>query len=86
MERSTPRLGEVLGLKHSRVSYDQAHANTFSRSGASPHQATRTFELAFTSLNRRQFRPEERVVWRGKYERFCQHLCSTVIGIGGIEK
>lgn len=44
------------------------------------------FGLAFTSPNRRQFRPEERAVWRGKYERFCQHLCSAVIGFGGIEK
>jgi hypothetical protein len=43
------------------------------------------FGLAFTSANRRQFRPEERAVWRGEYERFCQHLCSAVIGFGGIE-
>jgi hypothetical protein len=44
------------------------------------------FGLDFTSPNRRQFRPEERAVWRGKYERFCQHVCSAIIGFGAIEK
>jgi len=44
------------------------------------------FGLDFTSLNRRQFRPEQRADRRGKYERFRQHLCSAFIGFGGIEK